>query len=258
MSEIPYGYCHCGCGERTNLARQDFLKLGIKAGQPYLYRKGHHQRKRPDNPPNPTGLCMCGCGQKTTVATMTNIRERRYKGYPMPFVLEHNIRVQGKEIRKKSSEHYQSIRIHPNKRFWKWVIKKSEDECWIWIGGTKEGGYGVFHPAWEGYKKRILAHRFSYEMVYGKVPDNLFVLHKCDNPPCVNPKHLFVGTAKDNSEDMVIKGRCKATKLTEQEVLEIRELRKSGLRFHEIASRYSITTATACDVANHKTWKHVT
>ena len=80
---------------------------------------------------------------------------------------------------------------------------KKEHGCWEWQKGFNSKGYGMFY-----YKnKDILAHRFAYEFFIGKIENMLFVCHKCDNPKCVNPNHLFLGTQKDNVKDMIIKGR---------------------------------------------------
>lgn len=90
------------------------------------------------------------------------------------------------------------------KRFFKKLtIPYDFQACWVWNGGRRQKGYGFFRIA----GKRVRAHRFSYELFVGKIPADLFVLHRCDNPPCVNPLHLFLGTAADNYHDMVSKGR---------------------------------------------------
>jgi hypothetical protein len=90
-------------------------------------------------------------------------------------------------------------------RFWKKVIKGKEDECWLWIGVINKGGYGRISIK----EKSILIHRFSYELHKGKIPNGLYVLHSCDNPPCCNPKHLWLGTLSENTQDMWNKNRRK-------------------------------------------------
>lgn len=79
------------------------------------------------------------------------------------------------------------------------------DSCWIWVGAFFKSGYGRFSFG----KKKVRAHRFSYELYIGKIPKGIYVLHRCDNPCCVNPLHLFLGTHLDNMMDMESKGRAK-------------------------------------------------
>lgn len=84
--------------------------------------------------------------------------------------------------------------------------QKARNSCWIWPWNNKRGrGYGSLNHN----KKNIRAHRVSYELFYGKIPNGLYICHKCDNPPCVNPKHLFLCTQKENVYDAIKKGRHK-------------------------------------------------
>lgn len=98
------------------------------------------------------------------------------------------------------------VKIFPddfsNKRFWQKVAIKSPDECWLWLSTKKEGGYGLFGLM--GLNR--MAHRLVLFGV-GERSEYLYALHKCDNPSCVNPKHLFAGTQKDNVRDCMDKGR---------------------------------------------------
>lgn len=91
-------------------------------------------------------------------------------------------------------------RITPSERFWSNVQKT--DGCWVWTG-CRSHDYGLMGAN----KARILAHRFSWELHYGPIPNGLGVLHRCDNPPCVRPDHLFLGTFEDNMKDKIAKGR---------------------------------------------------
>lgn len=84
-----------------------------------------------------------------------------------------------------------------------WSNVRKEKECWIWALSLSPSGYGNFQ--WEGKRRR--AHRVAYFLSYGKIPDGLFVCHKCDKPACVNPQHLFLATSKENTHDMISKGR---------------------------------------------------
>ena len=85
-------------------------------------------------------------------------------------------------------------------RFWERVAKCGWDECWVWLGDCRDG-YGRVTVA----SKNVVAHRFAWELEYGPIPEGIFVLHRCDNRPCVNAGHLFLGTQKDNMDDMVQK-----------------------------------------------------
>lgn len=88
-------------------------------------------------------------------------------------------------------------------RFWKYVSALSDDECWIWMGSLRRG-YGRISIR---HSYSIPAHRFSWELHRGSIPNGLDVCHTCDVPACVNPNHLFLGTAKDNIRDMILKER---------------------------------------------------
>lgn len=86
------------------------------------------------------------------------------------------------------------------KRFWEKVDKSGD--CWIWIAGTDKDGYGVFNN--NGYAK---AHRFAYEITFGEIPKNKIICHHCDNPSCVNPNHIYLGTYKSNARDRQSRNR---------------------------------------------------
>lgn len=149
-------------------------------------------------------------------------------------------------------------------RLWPKIAKMDPDKCWPWTASTNEHGYGTIK---EGGKKgrSVLAHRAVYEDVFGPIPDGLNVLHRCDNPPCCNPGHLWLGTQSDNARDMHEKGRWKlnksydgegnpAAKLTVKEVLEIRNASEPH---DQIASRYGITASNVSVIKNRKSWKHI-
>jgi len=147
-------------------------------------------------------------------------------------------------------------------RFWPKVQIESKDQCWPWKGALKGKGYGAIGAG--GDKGRPLnAHRVSWEIHFGKIPSNLHVLHKCDVACCVNPGHLFLGTNRDNVNDMVKKGRQTIgernpmAKLTAEEVKEIRDLASVGWTHQFIADNYGATRPNVTMIIGHKTWKSV-
>src|SRR5882724_11171101 len=116
-----------------------------------------------------------------------------------------------------------------------------DNGCWEFIGARHTQGYGLLR--YNG--KQARAHRVAYDLVVGDIPDGIQVLHICDNPPCVNPEHLFLGTDQDNMNDKVMKGRHSYGeahgKLTNNQVLEMRKLFGTGISDADIARRFNIS-----------------
>lgn len=132
----------------------------------------------------------------------------------------------------------------PNARFWSKVRRPSTDNpdaCWEWDANRKNG-YGQYHV--NGRSPQI-ASRYAYELTFGPIPDGLGVLHRCDNPPCCNPMHLFLGTNLDNINDMLRKGRNRSGnvfKLTDEQVREIRRRRApSRSEKQKVAAEFGIS-----------------
>lgn len=136
-------------------------------------------------------------------------------------------------------------------RFYQKINKT--DGCWYWTGSLNHCGYGTFNCR----DKTWLAHRLSYQWSVGSIPDGYSVLHKCDNPKCVRPDHLFLGTQADNVVDMMAKGRCRSRKLVESEVLEIRRRMASKEHRGRIAREFGVSYALLFAIANKKLWKHI-
>lgn len=146
-----------------------------------------------------------------------------------------------------------------SERFWEKVNKNGPDECWPWTGGATPEGYGRFGI---GNKAMCSSTHFSWELHHGSpVPDGLWVLHRCDNPPCVNPAHLFVGTQLDNMRDRNAKGRANLArgeragrvKLTEADVRKIR----AGGKPRDLAAHFGVNESTISDVRTGRSWKHL-
>ena len=132
-------------------------------------------------------------------------------------------------------------------RFWRKVKVKSENDCWLWTAATTNGGYGVI-----GHRdKTVRAHRLSYEMANGPIPRNHVVRHKCDNPACVNPDHLEIGTQADNICDAVSRNRNRGPtrKLTDSAVLDIRQSKDT---IRECAERHKVSYAYVSLIRNGK------
>jgi len=119
-------------------------------------------------------------------------------------------------------------KIPIEQRFWQKVDKSAgKNRCWIWSGAKDKNGYGRITK--EKYVKTYRAHVFSYELHNNQIPKGMLVCHSCDNPPCVNPKHLWIGTVRDNNHDKMKKGRCVSfsgeknpmVKLTDKKVKKI-------------------------------------
>lgn len=99
-------------------------------------------------------------------------------------------------------------RIPLEKRFWKFVTRNGPKECWEWTGGMSTHGYGKIATGGAGNSE--VAHRVSYRIKYGQIPNGLQINHRCDNRKCVNPRHLYAGTAKDNTHDSMARGRWRS------------------------------------------------
>lgn len=146
-------------------------------------------------------------------------------------------------------------------RFWEKVAKRDDDACWLWTANQDARGYGRFAVSRCNIR---LSHRVAWELLNGTIPEGLRVLHTCDNPPCVNPDHLFVGTAKENTRDMVRKWRHAhgerhghAT-LTDEIVLEMRRLRsEEGLSYAEIGRRVGRLGGTVHKICTRQRWVHI-
>lgn len=151
--------------------------------------------------------------------------------------------------------------VYPRKslseRFWsKVVVPENENDCWLWLAAKDRRGYGAI-----GSGNRVLkAHRVSWELHHGNIPDNLLVCHRCDNPGCCNPKHLFLGTQADNMADCSAKGRWRGPHpqiLTAADIPVIRQAYVNGETYASIGERYDVHLAVIHCAVRRITWKHI-
>lgn len=144
-------------------------------------------------------------------------------------------------------------------------IPDDKDDCWVWLGAKRgKSGYGNFKIV---SNVTVSAHRLSYAMVNGKTPGDLMVCHRCDNPGCINPGHLFLGTHDDNMADMVAKGRSHSpesvgaknpyAKLTEDQARQVIEMLASGMTNKSIAAEFGVTHAAISRIRMGKSWTHL-
>lgn len=150
----------------------------------------------------------------------------------------------------------------PLVRLKKNIKQNPETFCWEWQGSLNQDGYGRMRIN----KKKVMCHRVSYELFVGPIPSGKIICHRCDNPRCVNPTHLFVGTDMDNARDSIQKGRKRVgekepkAKLTDEAV---RFIRKNGKPKHPIyswvglAKKFGVSASTVRAAATGRQWKHI-
>jgi len=208
--------------------------IGTKLGNLTVVKLAHRSHR------GESWLLVCDCGNEIKFTkTQIENRERNSCGDCVPL----------KGTRKWAESKFHTL-----------YTKEGKSSCWIWKGATDCDGYGVFGGG--GYFSRK-AHRASYQINIGDIsPTTLQVLHECDNPSCVNPVHLFLGTQQNNIQDMVQKGRNRhprgeesgAAKLTEKQV---KEIRKSYGSPTYLANKYKVSVTHIHRIRSRKVWKHV-
>jgi len=240
-------FCKCGCGQVIVVTYNHIYYNGIPK-----YIKGHREYKRPRKydflgvgglktwiaAEQGKHFCKCGCNEAIIIA-----KQHYSIGIPK-YILGHEVR----------------IRKYPEveQRFWEKVNKKGMEDCWLWKAYLDYEGYG--HICTRIPCVKGLAHRLSYFLHHGEIPSDAHVLHNCpgkDNPSCVNPNHLFLGTHTDNMEDAARKGRF-GRKLNKEKVLSIVKMIHDGHTRKEVKDLFDIGDATLCWLLKGKIWSWVT
>lgn len=194
----------------------------------------------------PYGECQCGCGGDAPIAKRNEYQRGHAKGQPMRYIHAHHTRLS---------------RTPPiTEHFWAQVEILDQDDCWEWQGLRNRKGYGQL---WF-IDQTIAAHRAAWILTHGPIPDGLWVLHKCDNPPCTNINHLFLGTNDDNVADKIAKNRQvhganhPLAKLTDKQVVEARQrYAAGGISIAALARKYGVSGVSMRNVLYRATWRHV-
>jgi len=179
------------------------------------------------------------CARKCTRKLYCDKHYYRFKKHGDPLLSQERYMVKDKS---KKEIFLEKIEITP------------DNECWNWMGSKNSWGYGriAFKSTHQA------AHRYAYDEFKGAIPASMLVCHNCDNPGCVNPDHLFLGTPADNMADMSRKGRhIGARKLNEDKVREIRALLKSELTHKAIAVKYGVGRSAIGAISTKQTWSHI-
>lgn len=160
---------------------------------------------------------------------------------------------------KRSNKNGRFIARSANKRFFS-MFKKIKSGCWEWQFYKDKDGYGSFSIS-GNCSEGIRSNRASWILFRGKIPQGMCVLHHCDNPPCVNPDHLFLGTHKDNAIDRTRKSRGSRGERVNTNILKrehVIEIRKSLKNRSELSILFNVSYATICDIINRRSWKWLT
>ena len=200
-----------------------------------------------------TFLCVCECGNTRKNVVKEGLRRGKTKSCGCDF-------PNGSLGANLSKEEYFE---HTRKRLKKKILIKNE--CWEWQGQLNNHGYAFASWGQAEEKKKTVLHRVAYAIWIEEVPRGLCVLHKCDNPKCINPEHLYLGTKKDNTRDIKNRNRfnpargekCGMSKLKSEEILEIRDLREKGMTLNQISHKFDVTYENIHAICKRRTWRHI-
>lgn len=190
------------------------------------------------------GFCYCGCGGRTPLATRTNKARGNVAGQSIKYLKNHH----------RTSKPIDMTDVR--RRFLNFVTAGGPDACWEWQGDTNWKGYGRLSVK----ARNVGAHRVSYQLHHGDIPEDLLVRHTCDNPPCVNPAHLVLGTYQQNSQDAKERDRLTRgediaiSRLTERDVQDIRRKFANGATKKGLAREYGVARYTIQQLLKGDTW----
>jgi hypothetical protein len=195
---------------------------------------------------NPAVCCIKGCDRPTLTLNLCNAHWRRNKMYGSPVA------------RRRHAGMFHGLSVE--ERF-NLQVRKVEGGCWKWRASRDRDGYGIFRSEWNG-ERFTKAHRFSYAFHTGERIGERIVCHRCDNPECTNPAHLFLGTTADNMADKIAKGRARVlrgedvthAKITEQQA---RAILGDPRPYAEIASDFGVSPGTVGDIKRRMSWRHL-
>ena len=245
---VPYGLCWCGCGARTNSARDNDVSKGYVKGCPVRVIRGHRiLPAMPDGLPDdaqayrkwwakeqpdiPYGLCWCGCGEKTRISERTYRGQLWFAGESVRYVLRHYNRNWG-------SEYVEEDRGHAT-------------PCWIWQMAVSGTGYGRIQGSRRRQTTSIQAHRAYYERYKGPIEPGKHLDHLCRVPLCVNPEHLEPVSNAENAQ------RGNTARLTADDVRRIRTLCTLGVPRKQIAQSFSIVEGHVYAIMRRDVWRNV-
>lgn len=237
----------------SNLAQTQASCLIEECSNPPANRRGwcvkHYQQWRrhgdPEAKDKKSPICSVdGCNRKRLSRGWCNMHYQRWLKYGDPLTK------------------LTTLGLSQEERFWLKVERKGKHDCWLWTAGTDDDGYGIFGTTGTRAAK---AHRVSYEFKYSPIAPNIQVLHRCDNPSCVNPRHLYRGTPMDNMQDKIIRGRerylkgeeCYQARLTSQQVRSIRRSHSKGWSYKRLAEKFGVSRSNIAQIVSRRTWKHI-
>lgn len=226
---IPYGYCHCGCGEKTNIIKWSNKPRGDVKGEPRRYINGHGSRIKPADFPDQ--YCACGCGEITPRAKRTSAQMGVVKGQPLTYINLH---------------HLNKIRLYDNG--FKVEDRGYKTPCWVWQWCIDQG-YAVLTVDSPRGRVNNRVHRITYQDKFGKIDDSVPLDHLCRLRCCVNPDHLEPVTTGENVR------RGALTKLNWDKVAELRGIvYVNRQHMKDVSKQYNISIRNLEFVLAGKTW----